>query len=88
MKQDYIYVPFNKSVKNYIEEAESFSKNLFSVNIDVSSDKKSLSINGEEDNLVSIMINPVYIIIKRISNSDLAGEIYNAITLNAKKFCN
>ncbi|GAA3969704.1 hypothetical protein GCM10022246_22940 [Pedobacter ginsengiterrae] len=88
MKSEFIYIPFNNSNENYIEEMANLSSNLFHVSTDVSSDKKSLQIESENQNLVSVMVNPVYAIITKVIESDLANEIYEMITANTKKFCN
>lgn len=88
MKQEYIYIPFNKTSKNYIEEMQKLSNNLFKVHTDLSLDKKSLIIEDDNQNLVSVIVNPVYAIITKIIESDLANEIYDTITSKTKKFCN
>lgn len=88
MKNEYIYIPFNNSNENYIEEMTNLSNNLFHVSTDISSDKKSLQIEYGNQNLVSISVNPVYAIITKVIESDLANEIFDMLKVNTKKFCN
>lgn len=88
MKNEYIYIPFSNSNENYIEEIANLSNNLFPVKTDLSSDKKSLQIEADNQNLVSVIVNPVYAIITKVIESDLANEIFETLTARTKKFCN
>ncbi|MFC3562408.1 hypothetical protein [Pedobacter jamesrossensis] len=88
MKSEYIYIPFNNSNENYIEEMANLSSKLFHVSADVSSDKKCLQIESENQNLVSVIVNPVYAIITKIIESDLANEVFETLKVNTKRFCN
>ena len=85
--KEYIYIPFNKSVHNYLREMELISTELFHVRTVFSADKKTLSIETENENLVSIIINPVYAIITKLAETDVAKEIYDVITKNTKRVC-
>ncbi|RZK57320.1 MAG: hypothetical protein EOO87_03260 [Pedobacter sp.] len=85
---EYIYIPFNKANENYLAEIEKISKEEFAVSVAHSADHKSLFIESENHNLVSIITNPVYAIVTKLEESDLAREIYEAITLQTKKICN
>lgn len=86
--KEYIYIPFNKSVNNYLHEMELISTDLFHVRTVFSADKKTLNIETENENLVSIIINPVYAIITKLAESEIAKEIYDVITKSTKRVCN
>ncbi|KQR72168.1 hypothetical protein [Pedobacter sp. Leaf176] len=86
--KEYIYIPFNKVNKNYLEEIQAISAVQFKVDAVFGADKKSLRIDLENQNLVSVFINPVYAIVKLSTESELAKEIYNLVTLQTKKICN
>ncbi|WP_231460249.1 MULTISPECIES: hypothetical protein [unclassified Pedobacter] len=86
--KEYIYIPFNKSVNNYLHEMELISTGLFHVKTVLSKDNKTLSIEREDENLVSIIVNPVYAIITKLAESDIAKEIYETIKQNTKRVCN
>ena len=86
--KDFIYIPFNKSVKNLLSEMESLSINLFEVNTALSTDQKTLNIDANNLALVSVAINPVYVIITKNCENQLATEIYNTLTLKTKAICN
>ena len=65
---------------------EAVSMNLFHVHTTLNAGKKTLIIDSENQDLVSIIINPVYAILTKISESDLAKEIYDTLTLKTKLF--
>ncbi|GGI29105.1 hypothetical protein [Pedobacter mendelii] len=85
--KEYIYIPFNKTALNYLNAMEVISVNMFDVETHLSSDHKSLKIKSDNLNLVSIIINPVYAIITKMTENDLAKEIYDALTIKTKSFC-
>ncbi|RNL52144.1 hypothetical protein [Pedobacter jejuensis] len=87
LTKEYIYIPFNKTADNYLNTIEILSANMFNVNTKISSDHKSLKIEANSLNLVSIMINPVYAIITKLTENDLAKEVYDAITIKTKSLC-
>lgn len=86
--KDFIYIPFNKVVKNLLSEMENLSINLFKVNTAWSTDHKTLNIDSNNLALVSVAVNPVYVIITKNCENPLATEIYNTLTLRTKAFCN
>jgi len=86
--KDFIYIPFNKAVKNILSEMESLSTNLFGVNTNWSTDHRTLTIDSNDMELVSVAVNPVYVIIRKNSENQLATELYNTLMLKTKASCN
>lgn len=86
--KEYIYIPFNKANKDYLKEIQALSTIRFNVDTIFGTDKKSLRIEAENQSLVSVFVNPVYAIIEMVTESALAKEIYDLVTLQTKKICN
>lgn len=85
--KEYIYIPFNKINKDYLKEIQAISAVQFKVDTIFGADEKSLRIEAENQSLVSVFVNPVYAIVKLSTESELAKQIYNLITLQTKKIC-
>lgn len=84
--KEFIYIPFTGSTGNYLQEMEAVSLGLFHVHTKMNTGMRTLVIDCENQDLVSIIINPVYAILTKISENDLAKEIYDTLTLRTKLF--
>lgn len=65
---------------------EAVSLSLFHVHTKLNPGKRTLVIDCENQDLISIIINPVHAILTKISESDLAKKIYDTLTLKTKLF--
>ncbi|RYF25614.1 MAG: hypothetical protein EOO42_03380 [Flavobacteriales bacterium] len=88
MSKEYIYIPFNKTNKNYLEEIQRISAEKFGVQVVEDKNQHSLLLTAEAHELVSISTNPVYAVVTKLEETELANSVYELVTLQSKKICN
>lgn len=88
MSKEYIYIPFNKINKNYLEEIQKISAAEFGVQVIADEKQHSLLLTAEAHQLVSISTNPVYAVVTKLEETELANSVYELVTLQSKKICN
>lgn len=71
-----------------MEEIQKISAEKFGIQVVADENQHSLLLTAETHQLVSISTNPVYAVVTKLEETELANSVYELVTLQSKRICN